>query len=907
MRHRAVFNTLLRCYPAPFREEYGAQMYLMFSQQLDEARHSGGPLKTVALWAHTFRDVLTVAPKEHCHVILQDIRFTLRLMAARPGFAAVVILSLALGIGANTAIFGLWNGLLHASLPLVRHPEQLVMLSDPTAAGMWHGDSNGLRDLLTYQEFEQLRDRAASFSAVMASESSFEKFQIRLTGRDWEEVRGRMVSGGYFHLLGIQPAIGRVLTEADDRQDSPYAVISYSYWQRRFGGSTDVLGRTFTLRNAVLTIIGVTPRGFIGESAGEAPDVWISLRMEPQVVPGDDRLHDVPPSKAMWLHVFGRLKPGVSPARAKAECNTIFKAGLQEFYGGVASPERRQELLNQSLNIFPAAGGASVARGDFSTSLTALLAAVGVLLLIACANLANLLLARGAVRRPEMALRLSLGASRGRLVRQLATESLVLAVFGAAGGMAAAWLIFHLLVGMIAEGEPGFAMDFVFNPAVLLFSLAVTTGAALLFGLLPAWQVTRTDAGAALKEQGRSGSSLGPMHWGRSLVSLQLALSLPLLVCAGLLARTVYNLQHVDLGYPSQRLLLMGIDSRIAGYNSARSATLFHGLNEQLQRIPGVSAVSFSRNGVFTGSNSDDRMEVEGFTPTGQDDKDTAWDMVGPRYFSTLGIPLLLGREIIESDDAGAPKVCVINDVFARKFFAGRNPLGLHVTLIDDRPEGARGTAYQVAGVARNAHVNRLRHPVDPRVWIPYTQPHGDNVGRAHFLIRTTTDSTAPLAAARRVVQRMDAALPVTYAKTLAEEMAPSTTEDRITAQVTIVFGLAALLLAAVGLYGVLSYNVSRRRGEIAIRIALGAVPAGVVQMILREMAALLLAGLLAGGALTYAASSWIASQLYGIPPRDPLVLAGAASLLVLVALAAVYLPARRASRADPMSALRQE
>jgi len=908
MRARAVYNTLLRCYPAAFRDEYGNQMRLTFAEQLGEARRSGGPRQQAALWIDATVDAFTIAPKEHWNVIFQDLRYALRAMAARPGFTAVAILSLALGIGANSAIFSLWNGLLHSRLPGVYKPEQLVMLTNPDNAGMWHGDSEGERDWLTYAEFEQLRDRAGSFSAMMASQSSLGRWQIRFDGKDFEEACGRLVSGGYFAFLGVNAALGRVFTAGDDRADAPFAVISYNYWQRRFGGRVDVLGKTFTVRNAVLTIIGVAPRGFAGESAGEQPDLWIPIHMQPGVAPGEDWLHDTPPEKAMWLHAFGRLKPGVTPARAEAEANAIFKAGLETFYGAVASPERRRELLDQRLKIRPGAQGASDTRGDFSTSLTALLAAVGLLLLIACANLANLLLARGAARRPEMALRLSLGASRGRLIRQLVTESLVLAAMGGLCGLIAAWFVHGALVRMIVESDRNFRMSFGLDPVVLAFTLAVTLAAGLLFGLLPAWQVTRTDSGASLKEQSRGGAgSRGRMLWGRSLVSLQLALSLPLLAGAGLLARTVYNLRHVALGYPTERLLLVGIDSRVAGYNSARSGVLFGELLERIQRIPGVKAASFSHNGVFTGTNSGDPIEVEGYTPKTNNDKGAAWDMVGPGYFSTLGIPMVLGREILASDRSGAPKVCAINEAFAKKFFAGRNPVGLHLTAIDEAPGGNRRTTYQVVGVARNARTNGLRGRIGPRFYMPITQPDGDNVKRANFLIRAAAENTPVLGVVRQAFQRVDASLPILYARTMEEQMAPWTAPDRTTAQVAVVFGCVALALAAIGLYGVLSYGIARRQREIAIRIALGARASRVIAMILRETSALVIAGLVAGAGLAYAASRWIASQLFGVAPQDPLTLAVAIGLLLAVALSAVYLPARRASRLDPMAALRQE
>ncbi len=551
-----------------------------------------------------------------------------------------------------------------------------------------------------------------------------------------------------------------------------------------------------------------------------------------------------------------------------------------------------------------AARGASETRHDFSNSLTALLAAVGVLLLIACANLANLLLARGATRKPEIALRLSLGASRGRLIRQLVTESLALAAFGGLAGLALAWFLHGALVRMIAESDPDFHMSFSLDPLVLAFALTATLTAALLFGVLPAWQVTQNDSGASLKEQSRSATgSLGRMRSGRLLVSVQLALSLPLLVGAGLLVRTIYNLQHVDLGFPAERLLLVRVDSREAGYNAARSHSLFRELRGEFQRIPGVRAASFSSLGLFSGGNSVSGIEVEGYAPKEDSDRHSALDVVGPGYFSTLGVPIILGREILESDHAGAPQICVINEAFAKRFFDGRNPIGMRITSIDDD----KRTTYQVVGVTKNARTQKpLRGDVEPRYFVAAEQPPS-SVNSPIFLIRTATSTPPVLAAVRQTIQRVDAALPIIHAESIEEQMAPLTAQDRTTAQLVVVFGCVALTLAAIGLYGVLSYGIARRKGEIAIRIALGARPGRVISMILGETIGLVIAGLAAGAGLAYAASRLITSQLYGVAPHDPLTLALAVGLLLLVALSAAYLPARRASRLDPMVALRQE
>ena len=838
----------------------------------------------------------------------QDLRYALRILAARPSFTAVAVVSLALGIGANTAIFGLWNGVLHSSLPAVRKPEQLVMLSNPDDSGMWtgrwNGRTDGPRSWLTYGEFEQLRDHAQSFSALMASQSSLSTWQVRVEGGAWEEARGRLVSGEFFEVLGVSPAIGRLFTTAEDRAETPEAVISYHYWQRRFGGRPDVLGKTFTLRKAALTIIGVAPSGFVGETSGQQPDLWLPLRLQPSVLPGNDWLHETPPDKAMWLHVFGRLKPDVTQAQAEAQANAVFQTGLESFYGAAASGERRREFLDQRLSIRSGARGASAKRNQFSTSLTALLAAVGVLLLIACANLANLLLARGAARKSEIALRLALGASRERLVRQLVTESLALAAMGGMAAVAVAYVLHGALVRMIAESDSRFHMSFVLDPLVLAFVLAATLAAALLFGVLPAWQLTTTDAGPGLKEQGRGAiGSFGQMRSGRFLVSLQLALSLPLLVGAGLLARTAYNLQRADLGFPAERLLLVRVDVREAGYETAHRDSLLRELLGQIQRIPGVRASSFSQLGVFSGGESSTTIQVEGYAPKGDNDRGSALDVLGPGYFATLGVPITLGRDILESDRRDAPKVCVINEAFANRFFDGRNPIGMHITSIDDDD---KRTAYQVVGVAKNARTKNLRGEVKPRYFVAATQAPA-SVQSPTFLIRTATDTAPVMAAVRKTIQRMDAALPIMSARSIEEQIAPLTAQDRTTAQLAVVFGCVALTLAAFGLYGVLSFGIARRRGEIAIRIALGAPSGRVISMILGETVGLVSVGLALGGGLAYAASRLIASRLYGVAPQDPLTLALATALLLLVALSAAYVPALRASRLDPIAALRQQ
>ena len=832
-------------------------------------------------------------------------------MAARPGFTTVAILSLALGIGANTALFSLWNGVLHATLPGVQRPEELVMLTDPGEAGMWRGRwdgrADGARDWVTYEEFQELRDRAGIFASVMASQSSISTWPARINvdggGEAPEDVRGRLVSGAYFQVLGANPVAGRVFTADSDRADTTEAVISHSFWQRRFGGRPDVIGRTLTIRNATLSIVGVMPAGFVGETSGQLPDLWVPLRLQPRVLPGNNYLHDAPPDKAMWLHLFGRLKPGVSFAEAEARANGVLQANLIAFYGAAATGERRAEFLDQRLQITEASRGASSKRAELSGSLTALMVGVGILLLIACANLANLLLARGAARRAELTLRLSLGAGRGRLMRQLVTESLVLAAAGGGAAAAVAAAMHRGLVVMLAEADPAFALSFSFDAPIAVFLVGCTFTAALLFGLLPAWQATATDASSALKEQGRG--AIGTRMRGRSgrvLVGVQLALSLPLLVGAGLLARTAYNVQRIDLGVNVDNLLLARVDLRATIDDPARRDAMRQALLERIRQAPGVRSATFSQLGLFSASFSTRNIQVEGYTPQAGRDPETNVDAIGSDYFATLGMRLIQGRDIQDSDTLAAPKVCVVNESFANRYFARRNPIGLRVMVIDSDEQR---TPLLVVGVARDARTRSPRGAVEPRIFVS-SQQQVPGVASPTFLVRAQSD--APIAAAvRQAIMEVDANAPLMSIRTARERLALLTAQDRAIARLALAFGGVALTLAAIGLYGVLSYGVARRTSEIAVRIALGARPSRVIAMIVRETAGVVAIGVLAGGALAFAASRFIAGSLFGVEPRDPATFTVAAAVLLVVAGVAAYLPARRASKLEPVAALRSE
>jgi predicted permease len=903
MRSASVYRALLWCYPSQFRHEYGGEMLGAFTQQLRDAR-GNGRLAAIAIWAGALLDLLPTALREHRHVIKQDLRHALRILAGSPGFTAVAVLSLALGIGANTAIFSLLSRVLMSTLP-VRAPQELVILSDPESSGVSIGSEGGDRSLLTYAEFRQLQDHNSTLSSIMASQSSLQRTEGRVAGGEAEEIAVRLVSSSYFATLGVPALIGQTF---DARQEpapgsAPHAVISYDFWQRRFNGRADVLGQPIAFRGGVVSVIGVAPRSFFGETVGDRPDAWIPLAMQSTLMPGRDWLHDQPGNveKVMWLHVFGRLRPGVTLERAQVEANVIFRQGLTEYYGSIGDAEERKRFMDQRLALKPASTGASSLRGNFREPLYVLLGAAGLVLLIACANLGNLLLARTTARNREMSVRLALGASRQRLIRQLLTESLCLATLGGLTGLVTAFVLRLGLLRLVSETSitlPG-GLDV----RTLAFVFALTVAAGLILGLLPAVRITKTQAVAGLREQGRG--VVGSVAWlriGKLIVIGQLALSLPLLVGSGLLVRTLSNLQRVDLGYAKDDVLTARVDGQSAGYDPVRQAAAFDELLARIRAVPGVRAATYSNNGLFGGSDNGDQVVVEGYMPKGSDDRGSRYDQIGPRYFSTLGVPVLLGREIAEQDLAARRMVCVINETFAKKFFEGRNPIGLHVTqrYAEDQH------TYEVIGVVRDSRQNRLRGEVEHRFYVPATNPAA-SISAVTFVIRPRAGGTGPLADVRRIVQQTEPKMPIVRATTLAEAIDRRIVQDRLLARLSVAFGVVAVVLAAIGLYGVLSYGVARRTNEIGIRKALGARHSTLIAMILRETSWLVVVGLIAGSAASAAAIRLITSRLYGLPPNDPATYASAIAGLVIVAGIATWLPAYRASRVDALVALRQE
>jgi predicted permease len=880
-----VYRTLLWCYPASFRREYGAEMLGAFAEQVREARQDGGWAAVTSIWLRTVFDLLLTAPGEHYHVIRQDLRYAIRALASQPGFAAVAILSLALGIGANTAIFSLIDTVLLSALP-VRDPQSLVILTNPASNGITIGSKSGEREELTWSEFRQLRELSTVFSSLMASQIEPEPVPVRVGGSDAEETLVQMVSSEYFSTLGVPALLGQTLS-ADDHPSAPHAVISYEYWQRRFGRRSDVLGTTITIRQGVFSIIGVAPPSFFGETVGQRPDVWVPLTLQPVVLPEREWLQENPGGdKAMWLHVFGRLKPGIRIETAEAAANVAFQQGLAAFYG---SAERASK---QWLKLRSAANGASQIRGQIAEPLTMLLAASGLVLLIACANLGNLLLARTTTRTREISVRLALGASRGQLIRQLLTESMVIAFLGGLAGLAAAWI---LRAGLLALVPEKIHVPVTPDVRVLGFAFVLTIAAGLILGLLPVLRSINLNATSGLKEQGRGlTASAAWLRAGRFVVVGQVALSLPLLVGSGLLLRTLQNLQQADLGYAKERLILLRVDVQMGGYDEHRRVPLFERLLERVRTVPGVSAASYSKSGLFLGSRSSGDIEIEGYTPTADGGAWSVWDHIGPDYFSTLGVPLLRGREITERDQS-RNRVSIINEAFAKRYFAGRNPIGMRVNK------------YEIVGVARDSRTRNVREEIEPRFYVPAAQPIDVPPRFITFVVRTAAEPSSVLKGVRGAILSEDPNLPITAASALTELVDKQMAQDRLLARLSTAFGIVALLLAAIGLYGVLSYGVARRTNEIGIRKALGAPHTTVMVMILRETGLLLLAGLVGGMFLAAAGTQLIATRLYGLAPTDPVAIGVAVAILAVVALLAAWVPAHRASRVDPLVALRYE
>jgi predicted permease len=847
----------------------------------------------------------------------QDLRYAVRMLAKSPGFTLIAVLTLALGIGANTAIFSVLDSVLLRSLP-VAHPEQLVTLSDPDEHGSSFGSEGGDRGLLAYSEFEYFRDHNEVFSEIFAADSQLPELEITIpnssssTGAQKESARIRLVSGDYFATLGDNPAAGTFFTREVDRArgGSPIAVLSYAFWKQRFGLDPLALGKTIQIRQTSFQIVGITPPEFFGETVGAFPDLWIPMMMQDSVYPGRDLLTASKDLTNMhtWLQVMARLKLGVTPEQAKASINVVFKGLLESKVGVSISAEERRHALDQRINLQPAARGSSVLREHFGEPLKILMAMVGFVLLIACANVANLLLARGAARQKEFAMRIAIGAGRARLIRQLLTESLLLALSGAAAGLLLAQWTDTLLLRMVSgasSGPPSIHVDLQPDARVLGFTLGVTLLTTILFGLIPSLFSTRLDLTPVLRSTPTgafSEASHRRFPAGKILVVTQVAVSVILLVSAGLFVRSLSKLGEVKLGYNPENLILFRVDAAPGGYKGAAIPRFQLDLLARISAIPGLRGATVSKDGLFSGSESADPIAVEGYNPKAGDEMHSRMDHVGPAYFSTLGIPILMGREIEAQDGPGSIRAAVINQTFARRFFPNANPIGKHVR---DTYSGNLAEMI-VVGVAADAKYNDLREKALPRIYAPLANPMWENPA-AFYEVRTYADPQAVAAALRRVVREVAPTLPRIKVRTMSWLVDDSLQTDRFIEQLAGAFSLLALLLAAIGLYGLMAYTVSRRTRDIGIRLALGAEPGNVLWQVLRETLVLVFIGIAIGVPVALGGTHFMRSMLFGLGFADPVAILFAATLLALVAGLAGFLPARRASQVDPMVALRYE
>jgi predicted permease len=818
---------------------------------------------------------------------VQDLRFGARTLAKSPAFVTMAVLSLALGIGAKTAIFSLIEAVMLRALP-VSHPEELVLLTDPGSSGIVIDTTErGVRSILSYPEFEALRAHNQFFGGMFAASSVLS--EVDLEGGS--KARMQLVSGEFFGVLGVQPVLGRAFTPDEDKTPgaNAVAVISYGFWQRHLGGDPAVIGKTLRVGQTLFQILGVAPEGFRGMLVGSEADFWLPMTMQAQALPGRDYLH---PHDVLWLQVMGRLAPGMTRPRAEAGINVAFQRILQSW----SAPR------DQKIELRSGARGASDLRDEFSDPLVLLMAMVGLVLLIACANIANLMLARANARQREIGVRMALGAGRGRLVRQMLTESLLVAALGGLSGTLFASVGTGVLVRLVAGGGSDVTLGSYTDSRVFLFTAAITLATGLLFGLAPALRATRVDVSRTLAANVRgAGGGRTAVTTGRVLVISQVALSLVLLMGATLFLRSLRNMVVQKLGLDRNHLLLVAIDPTAGGYKSAALPVLYQKLLDAVHSVPGVRGATTSNSGLFRGD-AGDRISLEGSSRHAADELRSRWTLIGPGYFSTVGIPILRGRELNAADAARGAQVCLVNEAFAKYFYPDSDPIGRHVT--DEYPT-TRET-YEIVGVAANAKEHSVEEPVRPRFYANLTHPIG-TVNSTTMLVSTTGDPSLVVAAVRRTINEAAPDLPILRIHTLNQQIDQRLATQRLIADLSAFFGGLALLMATIGLYGVMSYSMSRRTGEIGIRMALGASGSTVLRLVLRETAWLVAAGVVIGMPCALWAGRLVTSRLFGVSPADPVTIAVAMAIIFAATLTAGYIPARRAARVDPMVALRCE
>jgi predicted permease len=852
----------------------------------------------------------------------QDLRYGMRLLLKSPGFTTIAVLTLALGIGGNTAIFTLIDAVMLRSLP-VRDPQQLVLLSwaahkSPKYHMSWSygdcgnqrfGGANPTGCSFSHPFVNAIRSKTNLFSGLAAFGGAG---QLDLAGNGPASlIKGQYVSGDFFQTLGVQPAIGRTIAPEDDAPSaSPVVVLNYGYWQRAFGGSPSAVGKTIRLNGVAFTIVGVAEPKFISLTPGNVYDAWVPLSLRPSMSPHWDARQD--DAGSVWLVAVVRLKPETPRAQAQAALSLLFRNELLH-----GEKPLIEEADNPVITLAPAQEGLAGPRARYSTLLHVLMLAVGIVLLIACANVAGLLLSRAAARQKEIAVRLALGAGRARILRQLLTESVLLSVSGGVLGILLAQGGVRAILQFVSSAQSaplGFVAEMDWR--ILSFTAGISVLTGVLFGLAPAFRGMRVDLTPALKEAGGGhGAARARIRWfnaANSLVVIQVALTIVVLVGAGLLVRTLQNLKSIDPGFDTRSVLTFGVDATLSGYKGAKIDGLYRDLQDQLAALPGVISSSYSM-GVLLGNSL---MRTSFHLPGTPADSEVNADMlpVGLKFFQTMRIPFVAGRDFSRADLAAhaasdspeahpsAPIPAVVNETFVHKYFDKVDPIGqLFGASVKVEPGETPEPGWHIIGVVRDAKYNSLRREINPTIYVP-PQPF-----RVHFELRTAVDPSSLIPAVRSVVSHLDDNLPVFDVKTESETIDRLLFQERFIARLSSFFGVLALVLACVGLYGLLSYEVARRTREIGVRMALGAQHSHVLRLVVGHGIALALTGTAVGAGAAFGVTRFLASLLYDVRPGDPLTLAGVSAILLVVALAACYSPARRATRVDPMVALRYE
>jgi predicted permease len=833
----------------------------------------------------------------------QDVKFGLRMLAKSPAFTAIAVITLALGIGANTAIFSLMNQVLLRELP-IKNPAELEILRAPgpkTGHVSTDGDD---AESFSYPMYKGLRDGNTVFSGILARYG----FSASVSNHgQTDRAVGEVVTGNYFEVLGVHPALGRLFTQEDDRVVSaePYVVLSHSYWQRHFGGDPSVLNKVLLINNAEMTVVGVAQAGFTGVQVGKTPDLYVPMMMTPQMTEYGETLDDW---NDYWMTLLARRKPGLTEKQAQAGINMAYKPLLEAQLPQIKSnwPEKKRQLfLDKKIYLSSGAHGRTVVQRDSGGQIITLFVMVGLVLLIACTNVANLVLARGAGRQREFAIRTAMGASRSRMIRQLLVESLLCAAGGGLlGTLLGTWLM-RILTPVVISNAGIHGLSDSLDKGVLGFAIAATALSGIFFGLIPAWRVTRMDVTEVVKDQGSTSSaSVSHVGFRKLLVAGQVAFTMLLLAGAGLFVRSLWNLRNQDLGMRTDNVIAFSVQPLLNGYDLPRSIALFDQMRARIAALPGVRSVGSGDVATLIGDDEGSNITTEGGTQAllSEDLQDVDHISVSANYFSTLGIPLLAGREFTESDGVTSPKVAVVSEAIAKRFFPGRNALGMHFAFGGGNKVVPDILIVGVVKDAKQEHVSSV--PV-PYVYIPYAQR--PKLREMTFYVRTERDPLLAATSLQEVVRQLDANLPVFDLKTMQRIVEDDLFSARMVAVLSAAFAGLAALLAALGIYGVLAYVVVQRTREIGIRMALGAAAGHVRLLIMREVGLMVLLGVAIGLPAAYGLARYSESLLFGVHAGDPAVYASGLALIALIALAACFIPARRATRVDPLVALRYE